>query len=56
VARLAHWCFERRKRVVAGWLAAIVLFLGLSQALGSSFNSNFSLPNTDSQNAVTLLT
>jgi putative drug exporter of the RND superfamily len=40
----------------AGWLAAIVLFLGLSQAVGSSFNSNFSPPNSDSQNAVTLLT
>lgn len=35
---------------------AIVLFLGLSHAVGSSFNSNFSLPNTDSQNAVSLLT
>ncbi|MGH3246211.1 MAG: MMPL family transporter [Trebonia sp.] len=53
---MARWCFEHRKRVVAGWLVAIVLFLGLSQAVGSSFNSDFSLPNTDSQNAVSLLT
>jgi RND superfamily putative drug exporter len=56
VTRLARWCFEHRRRVLAGWLVAIVLFLGLSQAVGSSFNSNFSLPNTDSQNAVSLLT
>ena len=56
MTRLAHWCFAHRKRVVAGWLVAIVLFLGLSQAVGSSFNSNFSPPNSDSQNAVTLLT
>jgi hypothetical protein len=44
VTRLAHWCFAHRKRVVAGWLVAIVLFLGLSQAVGSSFNSNLSPP------------
>ena len=56
MTRLARWCFEHRRRVLAGWLVAIVLFLGLSQAAGSSFNSNSSLPNTDSQDAVSLLT
>ena len=56
MTRMARWCFEHRRKVVAGWLVAIVVFLGLSQAVGSSFNSNFSLPGTDSQNAVSLLT
>ena len=56
MARLARWCFEHRKRVVAGWLLAIVVIAGVSVAAGSSFNSNLSLPNTDSQAAVTLLT
>ena len=42
--------------MVAGWLLAVVTVLGLSQGLGSHFNSNFNLPNTDSQAAVSLLT
>jgi putative drug exporter of the RND superfamily len=54
--RLARWCFQHRRTVVAGWLLAVITVLGLSQGLGSHFNSNFSLPNTDSQAAVNLLT
>ncbi len=54
--RMARWCFDHRKTVVAGWLVAIAVFLGLSQAVGSSFDSDFSLPGTDSQSAVSLLT
>jgi putative drug exporter of the RND superfamily len=53
--RLARWCFEHRRKVVAGWLLAVVVVLGLSVAASSRFNSNFSLPHTDSQAAVSLL-
>jgi putative drug exporter of the RND superfamily len=53
--RLARWCFEHRRRVVVGWVLALIVVAVLSQSLGSKFNSNFSLPNTDSQAAVTLL-
>ena len=56
MTRLARWCFHHRRTVVAGWLLAVVTMLGLSQGLGSHFNSNFNLPNTDSQAAVSLLT
>jgi putative drug exporter of the RND superfamily len=55
MTRLARWCFEHRWKVVGGWLLALVVVGVLSQSLGSKFNSNFSLPNTDSQAAVTLL-
>ena len=54
--RLSRWCFEHRRKVVAGWLLALVLVLGLSLTLGSKFSSDFSLPGTDSQAAVSLLT
>lgn len=54
--RLAHWSFRHRRMLVAGWLAAAVVVVGLSSASGSKFNSNFNLPNTDSQAAVSLLT
>ena len=56
MARLGRWCFEHRKRVVAIWLLAVVVIAGVSVAAGSSFNSNNSLPGTDSQAAATLLT
>jgi putative drug exporter of the RND superfamily len=54
--RVAHWSFKHRRMVVVGWLLAAVVVLGLSSGIGSKFNSNFNLPNTDSQAAVTLLT
>ena len=41
--------------MLAGWLLAVVVVLGLSGAAGTRFNSNFSLPGTDSAAAVTLL-
>jgi RND superfamily putative drug exporter len=56
MSRLARWCFEHRRRVVAAWLLALVVVLGVSLAAGSNFNTNLSLPNTDSQAAVNLLT
>jgi RND superfamily putative drug exporter len=56
MSRLAHWCFDHRRRVVVTWLFVAIVLLGLSQAAGSSFNANLSLPNTDSQAAVNLLT
>jgi RND superfamily putative drug exporter len=56
MARLARWCFAHRRRVVALWILALVAAAGVSAAAGSSFNTNLSLPGTDSQAAVTLLT
>ena len=56
MARWARWCFTHRKTVVIGWLLALIVVAGLSKAVGTSFNTNFSLPGTDSQAAATLLT
>ena len=55
MARLARWCFEHRRRGGAAWLLTLVVVVGAGVAAGSSFNTNLSLPNTDSQDAVTLL-
>jgi RND superfamily putative drug exporter len=52
---LARWCFEHRRKVVAGWLLALVAVLAIAMSAGSAFNSNFSLAHTDSQAAVDLL-
>ena len=56
MSRLARFCFEHRWRVVAVWLLALVSLLAISSATGTKFNSDFTLPGTDSQAAVTLLT
>jgi RND superfamily putative drug exporter len=56
MSQLARWCFQHRRWVVAGWLLAMVVVVGAERAAGTDFSSSFSLPNTDSQAAVTLLT
>lgn len=56
MARLARWSFAHRRRVVPLWILALAAAAGVSAAAGSSFNTNLSLPDTDSQAAVTLLT
>ncbi|MFC4034944.1 MMPL family transporter [Streptomyces polygonati] len=56
MTRLAHWCFEHRTRVVVFWLLALLVTLGLSRSIGSHYNESVSLPSTDSQQAVRLLT
>jgi RND superfamily putative drug exporter len=56
MARLARWCFAHRRRVAAWWILALVVAAGVSAAAGSSFNTDLSLPNTDSAAAVRLLT
>jgi RND superfamily putative drug exporter len=55
MTRLARWCFTHRRRVVALWLLGLVAVVAVSQLAGSEFNSDFNLPNTDSQAAVSLL-
>jgi RND superfamily putative drug exporter len=53
---LARFSFQHRRVVLAGWVLTAVVLFGLSSAAGSKFNSDFNLPGTDSQTAVSLLT
>jgi RND superfamily putative drug exporter len=55
MARLACWCFTHRWRVLALWLVALAVVAGISATAGTSFDTNLSLPNTDSQAAANLL-
>ena len=56
MTRLARWCFTRRRTVLAAWLLLLVVALGAARVAGGTFNSSLSLPGTDSQAAVSLLT
>ena len=55
LGRLADVSFRRRGRVLLGWLAALVLAVGLSTAFGGDFNADYSAPGSDSSEAQTLL-
>ncbi|MCF3961428.1 MMPL family transporter [Streptomyces fuscigenes] len=54
--KMTRWCFEHRRSVLAFWLVAVVATVALSQVYGSRYDESVSLPGTDSQAAVDLLT
>jgi len=53
--RLARTSYRRRRRVVAGWLLLVVGLVTLNGAAGGEFLDEFSLPGTESQEAVDIL-
>jgi putative drug exporter of the RND superfamily len=55
VARVAQWTAEHRRAVIVGWIAALVVGLVVSGAVGTRYTTSFSLGNTESQRATDLL-
>ncbi len=53
--RLAQWCHDRHRLVIALWVGAVVALSALAGAAGGGFVDNFSLPGSESQRAVDLL-
>jgi len=53
--RFARTCYRRRRRVMAGWVLLVVALVSLNGAAGGEFLDEFSLPGTESQEAVDLL-
>ena len=52
---LATWCVRRRIIVVALWLIALIGMTVLSQSVGTAYSNSFSLPHTESTQALDLL-
>src|SRR6266542_6929005 len=52
---LAGWCVRHRRLVVTGWLVAVIGLSLISQSVGSSYKDSFSLPGTQSFEALNLL-
>ena len=52
---LATWCVRHRLVVVLLWVAALVGMTLLSLGVGTSYSNSFSLPNTESTQALNLL-
>ncbi len=52
---LATWCVRHRVAVVVLWLVALVGMTALSQSVGTAYSNSFSLPHTESTQALDLL-
>src|SRR5215210_5650759 len=53
--KLAAWCHDRRRTVLALWVAAFVLSAALWGTAAGEYVNNFRLPGTESQRAYDLL-
>ena len=53
--QLGRWCFRHRGRVVAGWLALLVLGGVGAATLSGQTNDTFELPSTESSQAFDLI-
>ncbi|MGH9081658.1 MAG: MMPL family transporter, partial [Acidimicrobiales bacterium] len=52
---LATWCVRHRKMVLLLWLAALIGTIVISNSVGTAYSNSFSLPNTESTKALSLL-
>jgi RND superfamily putative drug exporter len=53
--RFAHWTTGHRKTVIIGWIVGLVVAGMLAGSAGSAFTEDFSLPASDSKEALDLL-
>src|SRR5688572_25213877 len=53
--RLAQVAYDRRRFFLAGWIVLLVALFGISNAVQSEYNTDFSLPGSESQSALDLL-
>ena len=53
--RLARASFRRRRWVLAAWLLLLLVLVGAVSTIGSGYNDQFTLPNTESSRALDLL-
>ena len=52
---LATWCVRHRRIVVLLWVAVLVVVTLIARSAGSSYSNSFSLPKTQSTEAIQLL-
>ncbi len=52
---LATWCVRHRRAVLVIWILVLIGAVGLARGVGSAYSNNFSLPHTQSTQALSLL-
>lgn len=55
LARLGAWCVRRRRRVVGGWILAIIVAIAAMVSLGGDPAATFETPGSESQAVTQLL-
>ncbi len=55
MARMARWCFRKRWTVLISWVVVLVVTGAASQALKATYSNDYSLPKTDSSQALAIL-
>src|SRR5216683_4435534 len=55
LARLARWCYRRRRLVVVLWIVGFVVMNAFGAAIGNAYSDNFSGGHSDSVSAFNLL-
>jgi putative drug exporter of the RND superfamily len=55
LARLAGWCYDRRRRVLLAWFALLILTSVVSQMVGADFKDKLNGGHSESQQAQDLL-
>jgi putative drug exporter of the RND superfamily len=53
--KLAAWSMAHRRRVIAVWIALLLVSAGAAGSVGNHFDNNLTLPGTDAQRAADLL-
>ena len=54
--RVARWCIDHRRAVVAAWVVIAILTTVVAASAGNRYATDFTLPGTESQRASDLLT
>lgn len=53
--RLGAWCHDRRRLVLAIWIAVLALGIGLASTVGADFREEFNLPASESRTGFDIL-
>jgi RND superfamily putative drug exporter len=53
--RFASWITSHRKTVIIGWIVGLIAMGFIAKSVGSDFSEEFSLPSSDSKDALDLL-
>ena len=53
--KLAHWCVQHRRIVVAIWVVTLVALSAIGGSVGTAYKDSFKLSGTDSFDAINLL-
>jgi putative drug exporter of the RND superfamily len=55
LGRVAGWCYDHRRVVLAGWVVLVIVVIGLAVMAGSRFSDSFTGFNSPSQQAQNVL-